>query len=211
MQISIKLNDSEVKKKLTEIEQKQLPYATARALTKTAQVIGQKLVADVNSNMLIRGKGRWAGKLANAKKDGSLSPSAAFNAVAAQKKDGMNRMAAKVGTIGWQMAEQVGERNTLRKPRRAKQRLKNLQAKKYQTPNKMLERKKVFVQSTSKGPMMLQRVGKKKYPLRPLFAMVKQQEVKPKVSLKKHAETWAPKVFPGAFKKYLEQAVKTAK
>lgn len=164
MEISFKLNDKEVRKKLTAIEQKQLPYATARALTETVQIIGKRIVENVNAKMNTRGK--WAGRLANAKLNGELSLSGAWNAVPANKKDGINKMRSSIGTIGWQMAQQADERNTLRVPLKSKFLYKPIQGKNTKANGPKMrfydakKSNRIFVQNTSKGLIVLRRTGK---------------------------------------------------
>lgn len=227
MKINIKLNDTQFMRQFTNLEQQQLPYATARALTKTANDIGKFTSAKVRAKMEIQKP--WAAKLSQGRIGGNPSPSAVLASMPADKKKGIERMQATVGTIGWQMAEQMDGKTTIRKPTgKAHYRWVPMQSELKHKPKKLKNYQNKLRQPTGKGRVFIntpnggtgasagqkvvfERTSKKREPIRALYLLKPEQEIVPGINFMKIVEEWAPKIFPGAFRNTMTEALKTAK
>ena len=96
--IKVSLDPRKFNRWLNNAAQKQVPFATARALTNLAKVGQVALRADINRSMTIRNN--WTAKGIQVK--------------AAQKRDGLNNMQAEVGSKDWYMADQLADETSTR-------------------------------------------------------------------------------------------------
>lgn len=97
--ISVQVDPRRFNRWLTAQAQKQVPFATAKALTNLAKGAQESLRSDIQRNMTIRRP--WALKGIQVK--------------AAQKRDGLNGMYAEVGSKDWYMADQLDDKSSDRK------------------------------------------------------------------------------------------------
>lgn len=206
--ITVQINEKEAKQWIDDIAQRQIPFATAKALTDTAAHIGRFAASQANATMDIRKP--WAGRHKTARIGQPPSPAAAFASTPASYKTPIAKMESSVGTIGWQIAEQIKDSHTTRRPLKAKHRFIPLQAgrQKSQSPKAMFAKKSVFAKHTKKGLIMFQRDGRN---LKPLYKIVKEQDIAPKFDFMRMAEARAPKVFPTFFTRAMLNAIKTAR
>lgn len=206
--ITVQINEKHIKKWLDDIAQKQIPFATAKALTDTAARIGQESAAKTATTMNIRSS--WAAKYRTSRIGQTPNQSAAYTATPADKRSGLNNMQSTVGTIGWQMAQQIDNKDTIRRPHRSKSLWIPLNIKRTRTnsPGRMLRKKGVFIRSTTKGPMMFQRKGQQ---ITPIYLMRKKQTIKPRFNFLEMANHRADRYFNIFFHRAMDQAIRTAK
>lgn len=206
--ITVQINEKHIKNWLDDIAQKQIPFATAKALTDTASRIGQEIAARTASTMNIRSS--WAAKYRTSRIGQAPNQSAAYTATPADKRSGLNNMQATVGTIGWQMAQQINNKDSIRKPRKAKNLWipLNIKRTKSNSPSRMLKKRGVFINKTSKGTMMFQRQGKQ---IIPIYLARKQQTIKPRFNFVEMANHRADKYFNVFFHRAMIMAIRTAK
>jgi hypothetical protein len=186
-----------------DIAQKQLPFAMAKTLTDTASLVGKAAAKEAHKTMSIRKP--WAGKYKSSRIGQPPSPPQANTTTPANRKTPLNRMHSTVGTVGWQIAQQISDKKSTRRPLKAKQLYIPLQAKrtKSQSPRVMLSKGRVAL--SKRGNLILY------YKDKPMYKLVKQQEIKPRYNLYDIARTKSQRYATYFFKKAMDYAVKTAK
>lgn len=206
--ITVQLNEKHIKQWLDDIAQRQIPFATAKALTDTAARIGQEAASRTAITMNIRSS--WAAKYRTSRIGQAPNQSTAYTASPADKRSGLNNMQSAVGTIGWQMAQQIDDKDTIRRPHKAKSLWIPLNVKRTRSnsPARMLKKKGVFIQKTSKGPIMFQRKGQQ---ITPIYLMRKKQTIKPRFNFLDMANQRAGRYFNVFFNRAMAMAIRTAK
>lgn len=186
------------------IAEKQLPFAVAKTLTDTASLVGKTAAKEAKKTMSIRKA--WAAKYKSSRIGQPPSPAQAFTSTPANRKDPLNRMHAITGTIGWQIAQQISPQNTTRKPFKAKQLYIPLQAKRTKSQSApALMRKGAVVAISKRGNLIMF------YKQKPMYKIVKQQEIKPRYNLYDIAQMKSQKYADYYFKRNMDYAIKTAK
>lgn len=213
--IKVTVNTAKAIGQLKAITSRQLPYAVATALTRTAKAAGDALARGAESTMTIRQK--WAARHKTASLGGGAPKSAGFVSIPARKSDGLNGMAARVGHSGWQMAQQMDDDATNRKPLRSAYRFIPLsvgrtnggKVRKADKPAALMGKPGVFVRDTSSGPIMFRR-GKGGR-VTPLYKLVKAQRIAPRMNFNATVRAVAKANLQRELERALAQAFRTAR
>lgn len=201
MTIALEFDPRAFNRWLNRVAQKQVPFATARALTWTAKDAQAAIRQKVQSSMILRRK--WA-----------LS---GIRIKAAQKRHGLNGMFAEVGSVDWFMADQLGETSNVRKPRSSRYRAIPRKVRRTRAsaiprskrPKALLSRSNVFVQERVKGrPAIWQRQAKG---LKLLYTLTPEQRITPVFSFNDAVAKLAADRFPRHWLRSMNEAVATAK
>lgn len=199
--IDIKLNTREFTRHLTHAARRQVPYATAMALTQTAKDAQDETKRKMTGTMRL--KSNWA------KSGLRITP--------ARKNDGMWRMFAAVGHRDWYMAQQLGRMTVVRKSKEAEyqyiprgvKRSKTGRITKAMTPARLLKKRNVFMVKTgSERAAIYQKKGQK---LILMYSAVKHQTVSPAMSLQDTVAKTAQKTFPRNWVRSMSKAMRTSR
>lgn len=195
---------------LDRITDNQLPFATALALTRTAQSVQD--VARQRLDQVFTIRNNWVSK--------------GIQVEAANKRDGFYRMAAKVGSVDkFMVAQELGGEKRPRSGRAVSVPLDIRRSKKDVTrpskwPGKLLKgkggKRKYFVRELASGEFkgrmaVLRRVGRDAYPLQVLYLFEPEVEIKPRWQLRRIGDEIAPRAAPFHFQAAMEQAMRSAR
>ncbi|MEH6630178.1 MAG: hypothetical protein V7776_05105 [Halopseudomonas aestusnigri] len=182
-----------------------MPFAMAQALTHTAQDAQKNTAKAMTGAMAI--KSRY------------MTSKSQLSIAKARKADGLHRMSATVGHKNWSMAEQMGEKTTIRRPNTAKFLYKPIGVKKTKTgkipramhPSRIFKKKNVFLSKTSKSEGIYQHYGPKQAKRRLLYIRIKSQTVRPAMSFNDTVKKTAAKRLNKNFGRSLGRAMRSAR
>ncbi|WP_299377497.1 hypothetical protein [uncultured Kiloniella sp.] len=203
--MDIEFKTSKLERSFDHLRRKQMPFAMAQALTHTAQ--------DAQTDTAKAMTGAMALKTSYLTRKGQLS------ITKARKSDGLHRMAATVGHKNWSMAEQMGEKTTIRRPNTSKYLYKPIGVKKTKTgkipralhPSRVFKKKNVFLSKTGNSEGIYQHYGPKRSKRRLLYIRIKSQTIRPAMSFNDGVKKTASRRLNKNFGRSMSRALRTAK
>lgn len=183
--VSITVNTAQAIGYLKAATSRHVPFAVATALTRVAKSAGDALASEAKGSMTI--SNAWAARHRTASLSGGIPKSAGLVSVPARKSSSLSGISARVGHVGWQMAQQMDSEPTTRKPLTAAYRFiplavgrtKRGGVRKADRPASLIGKPGVFIRKTSKGAILF-RAGKGRS-ITPLYKLVKAQRIKPRM------------------------------
>lgn len=206
----IKLDNKAIHNWLDDIAKRQIPFATAKALTDTAKHIGEDIANKTKETMNAK---KWASSVRTSSIGGGIKKGSAYFVIPANKKDGLGKMKATVGTTGWQLAQQEAEIVSIRKPLKAKNLYIPLRGTRNMTkkpkPSSLFKKKNIFIKKTEKGTILFEKSASNRST--PMYKIVKTQPINPKFSFNDEATNIIKSKFSYYFNCAMKNAIKTAK
>lgn len=215
----IKLDNKAIHNWLDDIAKRQIPFATAKALTDTAKHVGEDIANKTKETMNAK---KWASSVRTSSIGGGIKKGSAYFVIPANKKDGLGKMKATVGTTGWQLAQQEAGIVSIRKPLKRKYiyipikpfTKLNLAKSSSTKPKKLLKNKmygSFFLTSSKGNKFIYERVGKGKWNIKARYKVQEQQPINPKFSFNDEATNIIKSKFSYYFNCAMKNAIKTAK
>ncbi|WP_334130181.1 phage tail protein [Sneathiella sp.] len=198
---SVKVDTRKFNQHLTDIARKQVPFAAAFGLTKTAKDAQAATDREMNAVMTVRSPFVKRGLI--------VTP--------ARRSDGILRMQSMVGHRAWYMAQQMGKRSIIRKPRTAeyeyiprgvRRTKKGSISRNYRIKN-VFKLKGTYMTEEKNGRAGVFRVVAGRPRL--LYSAIRQQTVEPKMDLMDIAERTAAKRMARNFIEGMRRGIKTAR
>ena len=202
--ITMRTNSAEFTRWMNGVAREQVPFATAQALTMTAK----------DAQVDLRNKAAEDLTLRNAHTKRGI------RIQRANKRDGLYRMNAQVGSIDWYFADQADEGESTRKPQQARYRYIPVKARKNKarripkrmTPAALASAKNVFWQDQDDGTALVyRRKGRGGSKLELLYVAVPIQKVKPAFSLADTVRGTAQRKMRRNFIRSMQKAIRTAR
>ncbi len=206
----MELDISQLNGYIDDIAKRQMPFATASALTQTAAAIGKHMANLTASGM--KTLTPFSRTHRTARIGGTPSPASSYATIPANKRDGMGKMFAEVGNQHWGISEQIDQATTDRTPQNSKYLWIPLRGRKRSfTPGKALAQRNTFVARTPAGQTFIfQRKGKGRT-ITPLFLARKRQTITPRINFRSVANRYAQRLMSIYLDRAMEKALKTAK
>ena len=203
MEISVKVNTAEFNRWMNGVARDQVPFAMARALTRTAQDAQKDIKAELGSSFTLRNAHTARG----------------IRITRAEKKDGF-RMKSEVGSIDWYVKDQVDDRDSTRQPKAAKYRYipkgarsgKKGRIPKRLKPAALTTLENVFWKPKADGTALVyQRMGKTGSRLKLLYVAVPKQRIRPGFSFASKVRQTANRTLRRNLIRSMQSAIKSAK
>jgi len=204
LDIEVTLDDRRLRRFLRAAPHDQVPFAAALALTNTAKHAQGEVQEAMRRNLTLRST--WAVR--------------GIRVQRAEKRDGLRRMAALVGSRDWFMADQLDEHSNIRRPRQAKYRWqpvgvrtdKGRKIPKRKRPNAILEEKGVYTIRQGRNLLVLQRKGRgRRQRISLLYYGTPDQNLDPAISLHDIARATAKRKLPVEFARAMKRAIRTSR
>lgn len=201
MPASIRFKPANFVRSLSHIVESQMPYAAALALTRTAKDGQASVLSALPTKFTLRTS--WTAK--------------GIRVTPARKADGLDGMAAHVGSKDWFMADQMGTEANTRKPRgkyrlipkRARPSKTSLIPKRLQPKQVFADKRTVVTKSKFGGIAVFTQRGK--HGLSLLYAGRTTQVVKPRLDFRGKVMDTARLRFGENFRRAMDEAKRTAR
>ncbi len=198
MVVYLKFDKKQFDKINRSLSKNNFEFAAALALSDIAMDAKEDLIRATDANMKIRKA--WVRK--------------GFRTRRAQKKDGLNRMFSAVGHTDWYMKDQLGDKDNIRTPKKAKWLWKptsNAKRTKAWKVENVLKKKGVFVIHSNRGKRHAYICKRVRKELTVLYVGTKQQTINPKMSLRKETTNTYQRKFQRHFNKRMIAAMRNPK
>lgn len=200
--VSIELDHRRHSRFLKRLARKQLPFATARALTWTAKDAQKHVQQAMTGAMQLR----------------SAYVRRGLRITAARKSDGMHRMQSEVGHLDWFMAQQLSHHKHVRRAKAAEyqyiprqvRRTKTGRIPKNMKPAQVLKKPNVFMVETGKDRAAIYQKTRPGH-LKLLYSAVKSQTIEPALSLEDEVNDVAGRRLQRNWTRSMSLAVRNAK
>lgn len=202
--ITIDLQLSPALQALSDLKRKQLPFATAVALTKTAQAAQKTIRAQLPDRFTIRSPFVERGVRIEAATKAKQEAAVLWRAPGGSDRRGFAKYLARQEVGG--VTDPRGRYTAL--PRKVKRGAKGLIGK-ANRPSALLKRKTVFIDENGRNAAIYQRVGKKAPPRLLYYLTEKPARYKPRWQFRETAMNEARKVFKREFGKAFAKALAT--
>lgn len=198
---SVKIDTRKFNQHLTDVARKQVPFAAAFGLTKTAKDARAAVDREMNAAMTVRTSFVKRG----------------LTITSARRTDGIHRMQSMIGHRAWYMAQQMGKRSINRKPRSAKfeyiprgvrRTKKGKIASNYRIKN-VFKMRGTYMTEEKDGRAGVFKVIAGRPRL--LYSAIRQQTIEPKMDLMDVAEKTAAKRMARNFIEGMRRGIKTAR
>jgi hypothetical protein len=207
--VQVEHNIGDFRRWLDRIGERQLPFATALALTRTAQDVQRELRHNLDRHFIVRRN--WISR--------------GIQVEAASKRHTLKRMAARVGSLdAFMLRQEMGGEKRGKAGKDVAIPLGIRRTPKQTTPpnrwpKALLQRggkRKFFVRTIASGPnkgkkAVLRRKGKAQYPLQVLYLFKPEVHVPAHWDLRATAGRVAPRAFPFEMRQALDRAIRSAR
>ena len=203
MKIAVKTNLKVVDRNLLNMHRKQIPFATAGALTSTAFDVRKELVEKTYQRAFHLRNSRFPAVVTNVKKANKQNLTATVGNIKGDAKDYLVRH-AEGGT-------KRPDGKHLAVPTVLTKRTASGAVPKGQRPRTLLKKKRAFVTTIQGTPVIAERQGKKAYPIRIKYVLIPRASIKKSLPFFTAAERIVKKCFDRNFAKSFAFATKTAR
>lgn len=209
----MELEVSQLPNYIDDIAKRQMPFATASALTQTASAIGKHMANLTASSMNTLTP--FSRTHRTARIGGAPSPASSYATIPANKRDGMDKMFAELGNQHWGISEQIDQSSTDRTPNKTKYLWVPLQGRvRGFSPGKALNQKRTFLVHTKRSNQVFIGRNKGRGTARRtswLFVARRRQTITPRINFHSVAKRYAYRLMNIYIARELEKAIATAK